>query len=397
MEAAYNANMPFKWNATRIQVLPNQNIDRGPRVGPGINPVGGVNNSNNTASVTTTSTLNAHAFANTAPQMSLPPPPRGAPQPRNEAAFGSGPPPAPAPNNRGGDHRGSNNDSRMRNNSPMREPMKGRGLSSSSNRDHSSRNREDRGANRDRGNAGSNDRDRDRDRDRSRDSRDKDRGNTNSNNPTPPSGPSGFSRKRSRSPKRNTRSRSRSRSPPRRRIRTAPRYNVSVPKVSLHFPESSVHELKKRYPNMYVPSDFFIADHSWMKSFPVHDGFRIQSASTFHVFNKDLVESPLLSDAVYDPIDADHSFSAKVMLLAVPPPDVLIEKTCQLAESSNSLLIIFEFSGTFLSKWIGMIFSSCFVCTLYIFQQFYLILSFCISKLFHLLTTSSESNLKENL
>ena len=24
VEASYNANMPFKWNATRIQVLPNQ-------------------------------------------------------------------------------------------------------------------------------------------------------------------------------------------------------------------------------------------------------------------------------------------------------------------------------------------------------------------------------------
>ena len=48
MEAAYNPNMPFKWNATRIQVLPNQ---RGggpggggagaPRVNPGpgqVNP-----------------------------------------------------------------------------------------------------------------------------------------------------------------------------------------------------------------------------------------------------------------------------------------------------------------------------------------------------------------------
>ena len=37
---------------------------------------------------------------------------------------------------------------------------------------------------------------------------------------------------------------------------------------------------------MYVPSDFFMADHSWMTSFPVHDGFRIQYASTFHIFNK---------------------------------------------------------------------------------------------------------------
>ena len=59
-----------------------------------------------------------------------------------------------------------------------------------------------------------------------------------------------------------------------------------MPKVSLNFPESGVFDLKKRYNNMYVPSDFFMADHSWMKSFPVHDGFKIQYASTFHVFNK---------------------------------------------------------------------------------------------------------------
>ena len=108
-----------------------------------------------------------------------------------------------------------------------------------------------------------------------------------------------------------------------------------MPKVSLNFPESGVFDLKKRYNNMYVPSDFFMADHSWMKSFPVHDGFKIQYASTFHVFNKDQVESPLLSDAIFDPTDADHSFSAKVMLMAMPPPDALIEKTCQLAESSE--------------------------------------------------------------
>ena len=59
VEAAYNANMPFKWNATRIQVLPNQNPNSGP---------GGQGRPLPTPapSVTTTSTLNAHAFANTA-------------------------------------------------------------------------------------------------------------------------------------------------------------------------------------------------------------------------------------------------------------------------------------------------------------------------------------------
>ena len=63
VEAAYNANMPFKWNATRIQVLPNQNPGRGPNSGPGGQ---GQPLPTPTPSVTTTSTLNAHAFANTA-------------------------------------------------------------------------------------------------------------------------------------------------------------------------------------------------------------------------------------------------------------------------------------------------------------------------------------------
>ena len=90
---------------------------------------------------------------------------------------------------------------------------------------------------------------------------------------------------------------------------------------------------------MYVPSDFFMADHAWMTSFPVHDGFKIQYASTFHIFNKELVESPLLSDAIYDPTDADHAFNAKVMLMSLPPPDTLIEKTCQLAESSKFYIL----------------------------------------------------------
>ena len=67
-----------------------------------------------------------------------------------------------------------------------------------------------------------------------------------------------------------------------------------------------------------------------------------------------MVESPLLSDAVYDPTDADHSFNAKVMLMAVPPPDVLIEKTCQLAESSKILK-----KGAFFSQPLGPHLSGC--------------------------------------
>ena len=39
VEAAYNPNMPFKWNATRIQVLPNQRAGGGGGGAGGAPPV----------------------------------------------------------------------------------------------------------------------------------------------------------------------------------------------------------------------------------------------------------------------------------------------------------------------------------------------------------------------
>ena len=69
------------------------------------------------------------------------------------------------------------------------------------------------------------------------------------------------------------------------------RYNVSVPKHALlSFPDCSVVDLKKRYLNMYVPSDFFLVDHAWMKAFPAERAFKVHSPSAFHVFNKELVD-----------------------------------------------------------------------------------------------------------
>jgi hypothetical protein len=105
--------------------------------------------------------------------------------------------------------------------------------------------------------------------------------------------------------------------------------------VSLHFPESSVIDLKKRYSNMYIPSDFFLADNAWMNTFPIHQPFKLQYPAAFHVFPKDLVDGPAPMDAVYDPPDADHSFNVKVMLLSTPPPEDLYEKTCHMADSGE--------------------------------------------------------------
>lgn len=88
---------------------------------------------------------------------------------------------------------------------------------------------------------------------------------------------------------------------------------------------------------MYVPSDFFMADHAWMRSFPIHRPYRVQCASSYHVFSKELAAPPRgLGGAVYDPPDADYTYSAKVMLLASPSIEELYEKTCHLADSGHS-------------------------------------------------------------
>lgn len=252
MEAAFNANMPFKWNATRIQVLPNQ------RAGPG-GPGSGAPPSQQ--GLTASTTLNSQIFTNAGP------PPQGGlgllPKPLNV------PPPAhPGPQHhqaRGGGGGGGSNDftgprdpfgnprgssSGRPNSSPARSLTGGGGGSQGSaaggGGKSSDKSAADRGASR-RGGAP---RGEERRVERSRElSRDKERSRVS----PPPARKRSRSpvRTRSRSPRTRTPSRSRSpRSPPRRRARTAPRYNVSVPKMSLHFPESNVFDLKHRYSHM---------------------------------------------------------------------------------------------------------------------------------------------------
>merc|ERR1719282_676344 len=151
------------------------------------------------------------------------------------------------------------------------------------------------------------------------------------------------SRKRSRSPSRRSRSpvsrrsRSRSRSPPRRRARATPRYNVSVPKMSLKFPHSNVMDLKKRYSNLYIPSDFFNANHVWNEAYPIHQPFELEYGTSFHVFNKDVVESPIPASSKFqlDAPDADYTWVAKVMLLASPNMEDLYEKTCHFVDKDS--------------------------------------------------------------
>jgi len=97
-------------------------------------------------------------------------------------------------------------------------------------------------------------------------------------------------------------------------------------------------ELKKRYHNLYIPSDFFNAHHSWNEAFPTEAPFKVQYATSFNTFSKDLVEPPPglgPSRWQFDPPDCDYTWVAKVMLLSSPNMDGLYEKTCNLVDSGS--------------------------------------------------------------
>ncbi|CAH1794191.1 unnamed protein product [Owenia fusiformis] len=280
VEASYNANMPFKWNATRIQVLPNQAMG-GPSAlqqqqaaqqamlkvaPPGITP----------------------SITPAVPNLSQPPPPL--------MGHGRASSNQSIPNQRGGRDRFSDRDSR-----------EGRG-----NRDH----RNERGQERERRSP----------------------------------------RKRSRSPvQRRARSRSPARrSPPRRRPnRIVPRYMVQIPKLLLDTTEAVVMTLKQRYQNLYIPSDFFQATFSWVDAFPAHRTLQIGNHCAFHVAHKE-VDALTENDAILEPPDADHLYSAKVMLLASPSREDIYHKSCALADDVSEMRENFQHPTRLLQFLVGL-------------------------------------------
>lgn len=103
-------------------------------------------------------------------------------------------------------------------------------------------------------------------------------------------------------------------------------------------------DLKKRYPNMYIPSDFFHARLLWQNAFPLHRPFGLNHPCCFQVLPKGTCPPPLPDTvsadtspppAVLDPPDVDFTYSAKVMLLSAPALEELYQQACALAEESE--------------------------------------------------------------
>lgn len=73
-------------------------------------------------------------------------------------------------------------------------------------------------------------------------------------------------------------------------------------------------ELRRRYQNLYIPSDFFDAQFTWVDAFPLSRPFQLGNYCNFYVMHRE-VESLEKNMAILDPPDADHLYSAKVCIL----------------------------------------------------------------------------------
>lgn len=71
-------------------------------------------------------------------------------------------------------------------------------------------------------------------------------------------------------------------------------------------------EVRRRYNNLYVPSDFFTSYFRWVDAFPPDKGFSLDKPAAFHVMHKD-VDCLEDNESAIEPADADYIFSAKVV------------------------------------------------------------------------------------
>ncbi|XP_023402783.1 cell division cycle and apoptosis regulator protein 1 isoform X8 [Loxodonta africana] len=118
-------------------------------------------------------------------------------------------------------------------------------------------------------------------------------------------------------------------------------------------PSCDMMELRRRYQNLYIPSDFFDAQFTWVDAFPLSRPFQLGNYCNFYVMHRE-VESLEKNTAILDPPDADHLYSAKVMLMASPSMEDLYHKSCALAEDPQELRDGFQHPARLVKFLVGM-------------------------------------------
>ncbi|OWK07530.1 CCAR1, partial [Cervus elaphus hippelaphus] len=118
-------------------------------------------------------------------------------------------------------------------------------------------------------------------------------------------------------------------------------------------PSCDMMEQRRRYQNLYIPSDFFDAQFTWVDAFPLSRPFQLGNYCNFYVMHRE-VESLEKNMAILDPPDADHLYSAKVMLMASPSMEDLYHKSCALAEDPQELRDGFQHPARLVKFLVGM-------------------------------------------
>lgn len=134
---------------------------------------------------------------------------------------------------------------------------------------------------------------------------------------------------------RRTAERRQTKSPKRRRTAIVPRYNVQMPKISLSLINIDVLEARRRYPNLYVPSDFLFSENKWHGAFQPQKPFTLNRPCSFHIMKDVAPIDECVEKTVLDPPDADYSYSAKVMLMSLPTIEEIYKKCIVKAEDKE--------------------------------------------------------------
>ena len=108
-------------------------------------------------------------------------------------------------------------------------------------------------------------------------------------------------------------------------------------------------KLRRRYQNLYIPSDSFDAQFTWVDAFPLSRTFQLGNYCNFYVMHRE-VESLEKNIAIHDPPDADHLYSAK----ASPSMEDLYHKSCALAEDPQELQDGFQHPARLVKFLVGM-------------------------------------------
>nr|XP_005992645.1 PREDICTED: cell cycle and apoptosis regulator protein 2 isoform X2 [Latimeria chalumnae] len=107
-------------------------------------------------------------------------------------------------------------------------------------------------------------------------------------------------------------------------------YALNFSRFALNSSYCDTMEVLRRYSNIPVPLDFFDARLCWVDSFPLSRPLSLEYPCHFHIVERE-AETAEENIAELNPPDADHSYSAKVMLLSSPGIEGMCQR-CSLSE-----------------------------------------------------------------